>query len=169
MLETGVEGIMKQPYLCRIGRFCSVLLVMGLLGCSRITISFHPTDHSFQALPASEHSPVVYLDPGNVPSVPMRSVGLITIVGPWDFSDRELVQAAAAKGKELGCWAVIEHTVYLRLLHKHSFWDGEGTTLVIPVHGGGGGGGGQGSYGSVGGPPRRKTSFDCVVKDDVRA
>ena len=161
---------MNYPYRT-ISFYGALLLLMGPLGCAELSTSFHQTDHAFRPTPARGGSPAVYMDPRDVPRVHMRSVGVITILAPAGVGSRALVRAAAAKGEELGCWAVVEHSVYLLVQGRDSSWDGEPMVMLLPVHGGGGGGGSAGgsqqSYGSV---PERlpaETLFDCVIKDDV--
>lgn len=152
-----------------------LLLLPGLFGCAGMNSSFHQTDPSFQPTPVSAggDSPAVYLNEKDVPKVAIRSVGIITIVAWPGISTEELRQKAAAKGKELGCWAVVEHSAFV-MLHLHtSALDKPGATVILVHDGGGhggGGGGGSGGGGSGGGSGSRSDRrFDCVVRDDVKA
>ena len=156
--------------------FLPVLLLTGLFGCTGMNSSFHQTDPSFQPAPvfAGGGSPAVYLNEKEVPRVPIRSVGIITVAAWPGISAEELRQKAAAKGKELGCWAVIEHSAFLMLQVHPSAWMGESEAKVILVHDGGhGGGGGSGSGGGGGhgggSGSRGDRRFDCVVRDEVKA
>lgn len=68
-------------------------------------ITFQSTDSSFH--PRSRASaPDVYRRRDSVPHVALRSVGIIEVSGS------EASARAAAKGQELGCWALIEHSIY---------------------------------------------------------
>ena len=150
--------------------FLPLLLLTGLFGCTGMNSSFHQTDPSFQPTPVSAggDSPAVYLNEKEVPRVAIRSVGIITVVAWPGISNEELRQKAAAKGKELGCWAVVEHSAFLMLRLDTSAWMGESEATVILVHEGGGGGGGGGGHGGGSGS-RSDRRFDCVVRDDVKA
>lgn len=89
--------------------FLVATLFMSLVGCAaRAQTTFHPTDASFTARSRSS-DPKVYLHAEDVPSGALRSVGIIEVRG----IDAEV--KAAAKGRELGCWAVIDHAVFVKM------------------------------------------------------
>lgn len=145
-------------------------MAMVTAGCSGTRASFRPTDPSFVPSPLQGASLRVYFFKEEVPNVPMRSVGIVEVSVPGgDREERRITDAAAAKGKELGCWALIRHSVYSEMQKHASAWFGRHSGVML-VHGsGGGGGGGSGSYGHYEPERERKESFDCVVRRDGAA
>lgn len=149
-------------------------MTMATAGCSGIQTSFQPTDPSFVARPRQDASPRVYFFAEDVPKVPVHSVGIVEVSIPGGHRDetRALMDGAAAQGKELGCWALIRHSVYLQMQKHSSAWSGRRSGVML-VHGSrGGGGGGSGSYGYAepqAERPRRIESFDCVIRRDGAA
>lgn len=148
----------------------SFLPLLLLFGCTGTNSSFHQTDPSFRPAPVSAggDSPVVYLNEKDVPKIAIRSVGVVTVAAWPGISTEELRQKAAAKGRELGCWAVIEHSAFLMLRLHPSAWTSESEATLILVHDGHDGGGGGGGDGGRSGSPS-DWRFDCVVRDDVKA
>ncbi len=75
--------------------------------------AFRATDASFT--PRRGPTPRVYLLRGDVPDVGVRSVGIIEVKGRRERA----IASAAAKGAELGCWALIEHHVFVTMPRAH--------------------------------------------------
>lgn len=145
-------------------------LTITTAGCSGVQISFRRTDPSFVASPLEGAvTPRVYFFAEDVPKVPLRSVGIVEVSVPGGHRDemKAFTDGAVAKGKELGCWALVRHTVYERIQKQARAWS-ERHYGVRLVHGSGSSGGGGGSsYGHAephGELPRRTESFDCVVR-----
>lgn len=157
---------MKQQSRLKNGLCSSAFLLVGLLGCSGMSASFHQTDDTFLPVPIAIGSPAVYFFPKEVPAAPMRSVGIITVVAPAATGSRELARLVAAKGKEVGCWALVEHSVFLLMQSRSTLWDVGPTAKIVLVHGGGGGAGGGHPYESAG-ESEKKSTFDCLIKDEI--
>lgn len=69
------------------------------------------------------------------------------------------VEAATAKGRELGCWALIEQTVFVQL--QQASWNAFGARAIL-VHG-------PGPHVTHVTPPSSITEFHCVVpSEDVK-
>lgn len=82
------------------------MVLLGFMGCAHSGhIAFQSTDSSFRPRPRSS-APDVYRRRDSVPQVALRSVGIIEVSGS------EASARAAAKGQELGCWALIEHSIF---------------------------------------------------------
>ncbi len=96
----------------------ALAMVAMLLGCQwGVRSAFHRTDPGFQ--PATGATPPVYLYAADVPTVAWRSVGLIDSTVPAKCGIRGAMNAAAAKGREVGCRALVEHTAFARMkLHR---------------------------------------------------
>ena len=94
--------------------------------------TFHLSDPRFRPTPGA--TPRVYLpaDLAGVPRVPMRSVGLIEVTVPERGGIAAAAEAAAAKGRELGCWIVVEHGAFARLPARASLAHG---ARVLLAHG----------------------------------
>lgn len=151
------------------GRMCGVMtrffIFAALLACagSSVRAVFHPSDPSFRATPGA--LPRAYLENelDAVPRVPMRSVGLIEVTVPASSGMRRVVEAAAEKGRQLGCWILVEHSAFATLQSSAALPFGARAYLA---HGGGGGGGhgpvaasgAQASDGAITG------EFDCVMQ-----
>lgn len=150
--------------------FLPPLFLAGMVGCAGIHVSFHQTDPSFQPVPVppSGDLPIVYMNEKDVPPVAIRSVGIISVDDVVGMSLSEIGKKAAAKGGELGCWAVVEHSAFLMLQRQGLSWLSAPSGSVILVHGEGGGGA-SGSGGHTGWSEPRTRKFDCVVRDDVNA
>jgi hypothetical protein len=144
--------------------FTGALGALALAGCSAsVRVAFHPTDISFTPTPR-DSEPNVYLARNEVPQVTLRSVGIIEITAPLS----EASKAAAAKGKELGCWALIEHSVFDRMqsgsqMPRETRSSRPAEANVLVAHGG---------IDHVRGDPTRRakhslvTQFDCVMNED---
>ncbi|MEJ7598378.1 MAG: hypothetical protein WKG01_10745 [Kofleriaceae bacterium] len=132
------------------------------IACSGGTRSvFRPSDPAFT--PRVGENPVVYLHHNieDVPKQRMRSVGLIEVTVPNGAGIDRAVDAAAKKGSELGCWILIEHSVFAALESRASLDHG---ATVILAHGPGLHIGRQPS------PTReRSAQFDCVVQVNTSA
>jgi hypothetical protein len=144
-----------------------ILSAALLSACSGITVSFTQTDATFRAAPTAKTPPRVLLDVAEVPSVPMRSVGLIRVAAPAEATKSEIARVAADKGRELGCAMLIEHSAFIvsqRQAHRQ-FGPHAAPARVLLVHGSGGGGGVVITAPSTKGYDARlrNTYFDCVV------
>lgn len=141
----------------------SVAVMVGTptIGCGVSTRSvFHPTDRSFRPAPGSK--PAVYLSIDDVPKLGMRSVGLIEVTVPESSGIKGAIDVASKKGSELGCWILIEESIFATVQMRASL--DHGVTLQL-AHGGGGtdpGGQGHGASGASGG--KLTAEFHCVVQ-----
>ncbi len=144
----------------RAATFLSILVTLfaaaAMVGCSASTRSvFRPTDPTFTPRPGP--TPPVYLQQniGDVPKEPMRSVGLIEVTVPGSSGIKRAIEVATAKGRELGCWILIEHSAFATVQSSASL--DHGATIVLA----------HGSGPHIGGPvaPEGKVTarFDCVV------
>ena len=128
---------------------CALLV---LLGCSGTPATFRPTDPSFRPSPGP--LPRVYLEANadEFPREGVRSVGLIQVKAPEGTGMKRLIELAAKKGRELGCWIVVEHSVFERL--KTALDHG---ARALPTHGP------VPHIGAVS-PGTVRAEFDCVVR-----
>jgi hypothetical protein len=129
-----------------------VLLVTAACVTSK-RVAFHPSDPAFT--PAPGPSPAAYTSENidQVPNVPMRSVGIIEVSVRSDQLERA-IELAVAKGRELGCWAVIEHDAFAR--RASQVWL-DSDVAIIRVHG-------MPPHADHKGPRTRILNFDCVVQ-----
>ena len=130
------------------------LLVASVLGCGpTITSSFHATDPTFTPTPGP--APRVYVESNraDIPRVKLRSVGVLTITVAKKHGLSRAVELATERGRELGCWLVIEHGIFEKR-HAHALTFG---ARVILAHG-------PPHTPKHAGPPTRLTvEFDCVL------
>ena len=130
------------------------LMIVGVLGCStKPRVVFHATDPKFSAEPGSVPRGFTEENISEVPKEPMHSVGIIEVT----FLQRHLdlaVERAIEKGRELGCWIVVEHGVFLQLRTQASR---DGGVTIILVHGGA-------PHTPSVRPPADVMQFDCVVR-----
>lgn len=128
-----------------------LLLATSCGGSARV--SFRATDTTFQPRPGGK--PSVYLRASEVPNTPMRSVGIIAVTVPESSGISGASNAAAAKGQELGCAMLIEHSVFESTAGRGALSFG---ARVYFAHGPSGHGGGpqRPSSGSL------TAEFDCV-------
>lgn len=130
-------------------------LVLAVVACSaKGGVVFHATDVTFSPSPGAAPRVFAQANIAEVPNETMHSVGLIEVT----FTRRHVHRAyerAREKGRELGCWIVIEHTAFEELGARASRIDG---VAIILVHGG---------------PPHTPNvrvrdgdvmQFDCVVR-----
>jgi len=90
---------------------CGILGSLVLAGCSAsVRVAFRTTDASFRPSPRASE-PKVYLQRDEVPQVALRSVGIIEVTAAASES-AEVTIKASAKGKELGCWALVDHSLF---------------------------------------------------------
>jgi len=145
----------------------AAMVTITVGGCSGVRTSFHPTDPSFVASPLQGASPRVYFFAEDVPKVSMRSVGIVEVSVPEGQREEiRLAEAAAAEGKELGCWALVRHSVFLTIQGQPNAWLSWRSGVLL-VHGSGGMGGGSSYSGHFEPQPersRRTESFDCVLR-----
>lgn len=144
---------------------CGVLGSLVLAGCSAsVRVAFRATDASFRPS-ARASKPNVYLQRDEVPQVALRSVGIIEVTAAAS-EGAEVTIKAAAKGKELGCWALVDHSVFegmrgspMQRGRQSSGFDG---TNALLAHAGLAHGGAKMSK-----PVRPLvTQFDCVLKEE---
>lgn len=143
----------------------SVIFIGGaaIVGCSGgIRVVFHPTDRTFIGRPGPR--PRVYL-PMNLDELPktgMRSVGLIEVTVPESSGIERAIDAATEKGRELGCWILIEHSAFATVQTRASLDHG---AVIILAHGPGP------HVGPSASPPvgKRTAQFHCVVEAAVHA
>lgn len=121
-----------------------------------ITTSFRAIDPTFEAR-RSTQTPRVYLYRADVPEVPLRSVGLIVVSARASDGIDATIRAAAAKGQELGCWAVVDHDVFATM------GSGSGALRRGPYHVAHGGHSGGEELQPVPVSRPTTTEFDCVV------
>ena len=97
-------------------------VVALVLGCAPAVHSvFHATDASY--VPKPGPTPRVYLEAKHVdfPRSQLRSVGIIEVTVPKKHGMERAIELAAAKGRELGCWLVIEHSTFEKLAVSLAF------------------------------------------------
>lgn len=141
-------------------------IIGALLACSGASVqtAFHPSDPSFRGAPGP--APRAYLENelDGVPKVRMRSVGLIEVTVPASSGIHRAVEAAVVKGRELGCWILVEHSAFATLQSGASLPFG---ARIYLAHGGGGhspsapAAGAQASDGTV------TAEFDCVLQAEI--
>jgi hypothetical protein len=85
---------------------CLTLLFAS--ACASTGPAFRATDPTFTPRPGP--TPRVFVERADVPDVALRSVGIIEVKAR---SREGAIERAAAKGAELGCWALIEHHVFV--------------------------------------------------------
>lgn len=141
----------------------AALAALVAVGCSAgVRSAFRPTDPTFTPRPGPV--PRVYLYAADVPPVRLRSVGLIEVTVPAKSGISDAMEAAAAKGQEVGCWALIEHTAFAHM-KAHGSLGGHVRVGIILVHGSGPSSQEQ-SRGKEAAPdePDETTRFDCVIQ-----
>jgi hypothetical protein len=130
-----------------------LLLVLGLFACSvKPRVVFHPTDRMFSPTPGPTPPAYTRSNIATLPSEPMHSVGTIEVTVTRGNMDRA-VELATEKGRELGCWIVVEHEAFAKLGTRASTDE----VPIILVHGG------PPHTPSVR-PPDDAIQFDCVVR-----
>jgi hypothetical protein len=139
----------------------AVISLASLASCgSSARPVFHASDPSFRPAPGARPPVYLPLDLADVPRVQMRSVGIIEVTVPARGGLEAAAELAAAKGRELGCWIVVEHGAFARLQARASLAFG---ARVLLAHGGG-------SHLPHAAPPARQTAqFDCVLQAAHRA
>ncbi|MBA3395055.1 MAG: hypothetical protein H0T89_20580 [Deltaproteobacteria bacterium] len=119
---------------------------------------FRATDSTFSPNPGP--TPRVYVESNleEAPRSKMRSVGIIEITVPRSKGMEYAIKAAATKGGELGCWAVIEHGAFAKLQSQASLEFGASVELAHGAHGG--------APALHPSSPAKKLSaeFDCVMQ-----
>lgn len=129
------------------------LALAWAVGCSSSPQTvFHPTDSSFRPSPGP--SPKLY-DRSNVAElrlVGMRSVGRIEVNVPESSGKKRVIELAVEKGRELGCWALVEHSAFATL--KTALENGARIWLA---HGGG----------HDASPGALHAEFHCVMKTEA--
>jgi len=125
----------------RLPVFLTVWTIACWLGCGGPTtnIAFQQSDPAFRPAPGAK--PRVYLegDEAEIPKVPMRSVGLVVLSVPEGSGIAGGLELARQKGQQLGCWILVEHSVFVSLHSAQSRVElAYGATIVL-VHATGGG------------------------------
>ena len=132
-----------------------VALCASLIGCAGgARASFHPRDPTFH--PGPGPAPRVYLhgDVAGVPKVGLRSVGIIEVTVLESKDIQRAINAAVDKGRELGCWILIEHSAFAE---TQSNAMNDRNTRFLLAHG-------PGLSVHTRSPSRSRTvSFDCVI------
>ena len=139
-----------------------VVLVFGLLGCAPSTRTvFHQSDPTFR--PAPGPAPRVYseLNAGDVPKVPMRSVGLVEVTVPESSGIARAIELAMQKGRELGCWILIEQSAFTTLDTRASRIELAHGARIVLAHTGGGGADHGAAPASEG---KLTAEFHCVLR-----
>jgi len=155
---------------CRLHRrilLASISTVVGsvvALGCGPyVESAFRPSDRTFT--PRRGRTPPVYLYySSEVPTVRMRSVGIVAVSVPARSGLDGVIHAAAAKGRDVGCWALVEESLFAQLASRAL--TSQVGALPILVHGGGFNGPRRVSI-----PPPRDRSvvaaeFECAFRHD---
>ena len=141
-------------------------IIVAFVSCSGSSIraAFHPTDPSFRGTPGP--APRAYLENeiDAVPKVSMRSVGLIEVTVPASSGIRRTVEAAVEKGRELGCWILVEHSAFATLQSSSSLAFG---ARIYLAHGGGGHGPSTSGDGASASDGTLTAEFDCVVQGSI--
>lgn len=130
---------------------CLALVIV--VGCSgSASVVFHSTDPNFH--PNAGSPPKLY-DRSNVAELrhlSVRSVGRIEVNVPESSGKKRVIELAVEKGRELGCWVLVEHSAFATL--KTALQDG---ARIFLVHGGG----------HDASPGALRAEFDCVVKTET--
>jgi hypothetical protein len=131
--------------------------VVALIGCAGTSHSvvFQSTDQTFVA--QAGQTPAVYVEADDVkgPKSTLRSVGLIKVTARESSGLEHVIELAAEKGRELGCWMVIEHKAFESMQAQVEL---EGGGSIILAHGA------APHAGPAPRPNNRTTVFDCIVR-----
>lgn len=101
-------------------------------GCKpHVESAFRPTDLTFT--PRRGHTPRVYLYSAEVPTVRMRTVGIVAVSVPARHGVEGVIHAAATKGREIGCWALVEESLFAQLASRAAAGDQTGAAPIL-VH-----------------------------------
>lgn len=138
----------QKPFLRFIETVAGSVLVIGCAAGGHV--EFRQTNASFKPSPRSSE-PIVYRVGDVVPNVKLQSVGMIEVRG-GDVDAR-----AAAEGKQLGCWALIEHSLFDHL-QRQPRTSSSSEAIALFAHGG------APHVSSV--RPPLSTQFDCVTTDE---
>jgi hypothetical protein len=127
------------------------VLAALVTGCASQSAHFDLKDPKYAPSPGD--APRVFLRSTSeaLPEVPMRSVGIITVPRT---SDERAAQMAADRGRELGCWLVVEHERFSRRQAHASEVDEPPVLLACSAP----------HVKSIGRPKSRE--FDCVVRGE---
>lgn len=86
----------------------------------------------------------------------MRSVGFIQVTVPGDSGISRAIEVATAKGRDLGCWILIEHGAFATVQSSAPLDHG---ASIILAHGPG-----LHIRGPVGPKGKLTAKFDCVMQ-----
>lgn len=115
----------------------SLVLIAAAVGFAcgpGVETAFRRTDASFT--PRMGRTPEVYLYSIEMPAARMRSVGVVAVSVPARSGIEGVVRAAAAKGREIGCWALVEQALFARMSARAGAGGLHGAA-PIPIHRGG--------------------------------
>lgn len=111
---TWFDGCNVRRAMSRVAARNAVLVTtVAMMGCSgSIRATFQSTDPTFRPSPGPP--PRIYLESNlhEVPETGFRSVGLIEVTVPESSGIQRMLDVAAKKGQELGCWILIEHSAF---------------------------------------------------------
>ena len=136
---------------------CAVAHIATACGGGGARVAFHATDATFRGAPGPAPRAYLAADVDAVPRVKMRSVGLIEVQVPKGGGSGRAVEVAVEKGRELGCWILVEHSIFATVQSRASLAFG---ARIYLVHG-------EAPHIRTSRPEWRKTEFDCVVRDET--
>lgn len=123
---------------------------------------FHPTDATFRPAPGARPQVYAAINAADVPRVPSRSVGTIEVTVPSSSGIQRALEVAADKGRELGCWIVVEEAAFAAARSRASLDHGAQAQLA---HGGGGGHDEPARHGASPASDGSQTmAFHCVIQ-----
>lgn len=138
----------------------AIAIASVAIGCGSTTRSvFHLTDQTFRPAPGS--APAVYLVVDDVPRSRMRSVGTIVVTVAQSSGIQRAIEVAKEKGRQLGCWILIEESIFATARTRASLDHGAAVQLAH----GGGDHGGQDRGGSESSDGKLTAEFHCVLQD----
>jgi hypothetical protein len=131
--------------MCR--SFATIVLLAACATSTRA--SLRASDPTF--VPAPGLTPAVYTSAraAEIPADARRSVGLVEVHADTEAQAAEL---ASAKGREIGCWMLIEHTVF-----EHRGAELADGGRIYLAHGGP-------QLPPRVKPPKTQYQFDCIVR-----
>jgi len=131
---------------------------MFVCGCGGSTprAVFHPSDPTFREIPGPPPRAYLDADVDAVPRVKLRSVGIIEVRVSEGRGGKRAAEIAIEKGRQLGCWILVEHSAFPAVQSRASVAFG---AEIYLAHGGA-------PHVAAPNPPRT-FEFDCVVRDDA--
>lgn len=133
-----------------------VVLVLAVVACAaKPGVTFHPGDRTFSPKPGAIPAAYTRSNISELPREPMHSVGIIEVRVSRGNNERA-IELATEKGRELGCWIVVEHAAFVE--------SGAGRTAAVDlvlVHG-------AAPHASSVRLPSNVVQFDCVIQGVAR-